>query len=346
MGAVDVLTPGAARLRHGRDQMIEDWSHLRAGILDARSFVNGWREMVNPVEVRTTSLVADDADVNPALLVSDPAAFTEAKMRRDGSWGDAAFGMRRRVFREIRRQHNLQLTVGKNQMQRIQSFTDIGTGNGQFVAYTGTTATTLTGASGLSTSATSAGNTGLQGKLVYVQNSTVANSVIGVIVSNTATAITVDQWYAIPVTGSAGTTPTSAAGTAVVLPGGTFGWWCALSTSTASPAAGDVTRTADGLWGDGTGAGAATEQNTNGLSRAYVGQGGGTAPTAPGGGQIALNHTWTYTGASSVTIGKVVLFNSLAAVGTIPLLETLLSATATVSANGDTIQLASWTITC
>ena len=281
--ASDTFTRSTLQLRHGPADWAEDWRMFRAGILDRRSFRNGWREMHDPVEVRTTSTVSDDADVDPRLLVYDPAAFTDPKPRNDGLVGDAAFDMRRRVYREIRRQHNLQLTVGKNQIQRILSFGDVGAGlNGSFATYTGTTATTLTGASGQPTGASSAGNTGLQGKVCYVTNATVANSVFGVVVTNSATVITVDQWYAIPVTGAAGTTPTSAAGTATILPGGTWSWWVGLSTSVAAAAAGDVTRTADGLWGDGTGGGTATESVASGLTRAYVGQGGGTAPTIPG----------------------------------------------------------------
>lgn len=339
----DVITPSRARIRHGREALAEDLTHLKAGILDRRSFLNGWREMVNPVEVRTTSLVSDDADINPSLLVTDPAAFTEPMVRNDGLPGDAAFEGRRRVYREIRRQHNLQLTIGKNQIQRISLFGDVGANlNGAFLSYTGTTATTLTGLSGLSTAATSAGNTGLQGHIVFVPAGTFGNSVYGVVVSNTSTAITVDQWYALPITGAAGTTPTNGSGTAWLLPGGSWAWWVALSTSSTAPAATDVNRTADGLWGDGTTTGAATEQTANGLARAYCGQGSGTAPTIPASAQLQFNHTWTYSGSSQVNLNKVILFNSLAAAGTIPFLETLLSAQATVNTFGDTIVLQGW----
>jgi len=79
-------------------------------------------------------------------------------------------------------------------------------------------------------------------------------------------------------------------------------------------------------------------------ARAYCGQGSSTAPTIPAVAQLQLNHTWTYTGSSLVTIPKVVLYNSLAVAGTIPMLETLLNAQATVNTTGDTIQLAGWLI--
>lgn len=351
----DTLTPTPVRLRNGRAAWAEDLAHLAAGVLDPRSFRDGWRRLVNPVEVRTTSLVPDDTAVAPRLLVTDPAAFTEPGIRPDGLWGDAAYDMRRRVYREIRRTHNLQLDVGKNQIQRIQSFGDVGTGNGlSGYSATGTatvpTATTWTGTGTTFPTATSAaGNSGLQGHVAFVANaiasSAFTNPVLGVIMSNTATVLTVDQWYLLPLTGAVGTTP-AANSAALVLPAGTPAWWVALSTSSAAAATGDVTRSADGLWADGTSGGTATEQTASGLARAYVGQGGATAPTIPATKQIALNHTWTYTGSSLVTIPKVVMFNSLAAAGTIPLLETLLNAQATVNTNGDTIQLSSWTITC
>jgi hypothetical protein len=45
-----------------------------------------------------------------------------------------------------------------------------------------------------------------------------------------------------------------------------------------------------------------------------------------------------------VTIGKVVLFNAAPGAGNIPMLETLLNATATVAASGDSIQLSGWTV--
>lgn len=334
------------QIRHGQADWNEDVAHHKLCVLDRKSLADGWSKLRNPVEIRTTSLVPDGKRVNPYLLVTDPAAFTAPALRKDGTWGDAAFDGAQRYYREIRRQHNLQLTVGKNQIQRIQSFGDVGSGlNGSFVAYTATSATGVTGASGLPTGTSAAGNTGLQGKIAYSQNATAANSVFGVVVANAATTITVDQWYAIPVTGAAGTTPTSAAGTLTILPGGSWSCWVALSTSVASPAAGDVTRTADGLWADGTSGGTATEQTASGLARAYCGQGSGSAPTIPGSAQYQFNHTWTYTGATSVTIGKVILFNALAVAGCIPLLETLLNATATVSTNGDTIQLSGWAIT-
>jgi hypothetical protein len=356
MPVFDVLTRGQSRLRDPRLHLGEDFAMLRRGILDPKSFRSGYQYHEHPVQVSVTTLVADNELVDPALLVKDPQAFTEPYF--DGKvWRDKAFEGRRRRYTAIRRQANLQLTIGKNQIQRLQAFGDTGASLNAIVATgTGTApaATTWTGAaSSFPTATASSGNVGVAGHLAFVANAITAsaftNPVVGVILSNTSTVLTVDQWYAVPITGAAGTTPATASA-CFVLPGGSIGYWVALSTSTATPVASDVTRTADGLWGDGTTSGTATEQSTQGLSRAYVGYGGATNPVFTGSGttspvKTSLGHTWTYTGSSSVTIGKVVCFNSLAAANTIPLLETLLNATATVSANGDSIQLNTWDIT-
>jgi hypothetical protein len=353
MAARDVLVPTPIRPRHGRDQVVEDLRHLAAGRLDRRSLLSGYRRQLNPVEVRTTSLVPDGVRLTPSELVRDPAAFSEHGAvwdPLDRVWRDTNFGMQRRAWREIRRTNNTRLNVGRDQVQRIGTFGDVGTGTGLSGAVgnaTATSATTMTDSGAtFPTGTSSAGNAGLQGHVVYVgkNNSGTGSTVLGIILSNTGTVLTVDQWYALPLTGAAGTTP-NATGNYFIVPGSSWPWWVALSTSSAAAAATDVTRSSDGLWGDGTSGGTATEQTANGLARAYCGQGGGTAPTIPGAGQIQFNHTWTYSGSSLVTIPKVVLFNSLAAAGTIPMLETLLNAQATVNTNGDTIQLAGWQIT-
>ena len=96
----------------------------------------------------------------------------------------------------------------------------------------------------------------------------------------------------------------------------------AVSADVTAPAATDTTLTG--------------EIATNGLSRAQAAD----AHTA-GTSSSVLSKTFTYTGASPVTIAKVGLFNAASA-GTL-VLETLLGSTGTVSANGDTISI-SWTV--
>jgi hypothetical protein len=353
---VDNLAPfsGGVRLRNPLDArgVREDLALARRGALDVRSLIAGYRRQSNPVEVRTTSLVPDWADVDPRHLATDSRLFAEPIF--DGKvWRDRAFGGQRRILREVRRTHNIYLRLGRDRMVIPTMFGDTGLAalTGQVIAYTGTTATTLTGASGLSTATQTSGNSGLQGHVIFVPNSTVANSVFGVIVSNTATAITVDQWYAIPVTGAAGTTPTSAAGTAYLIPGASMWFpWIALSTDATAPAAGDA---------EPAGATFTGEQTANGLERAYVGygstqhgsgSGSNTNPVWTLGGTgaststVALACTWGYTTTGAVTLNKVLLYNAKSATGNLITFETLLSASATVSASGDTLQV-TWTFT-
>lgn len=295
----------------------------------------------NQVVVQVARLIDDSVDVDRAALATDPLCFTDPVIIA-GEVRDRAYGMRRRVLLSRSESSNLRVTMGRDQWQRVLMSGDLGSGslNGLVVAYTGTTVNTLTGASALPTAVDSAGNTGLQGKLLIAPNATPANTVVGVIVSNTATAITVDQWYAIPVTGGVGTTPTNAAGTAYVLPGAAWAAWmgvCATGgtgtppTGGHAPAAADVLRSADGLFGNGTTGAAATEQNASGLVRTYV------AATFPLAGQIQYANTFTYTGAALVSVDVVVLCNSKPAVGSLLVLETVLNATASVNNNGDTI---------
>lgn len=352
MSAITVLPPleeeslNLVRLRDPRKHLkIDRW--LRdAGILDPIAFENGFRPARNPVEVQITTLIPHGQKIDKRLLVSDPKLFTDP-VQMNGVWVDRAFDMKRRELTAIRRTKNLRVTMGRDQWQRGLMMGDVGAtiGDGKAGLLTAATATTATPAGGgLPTAATSAGNTGLQGKIIVLgpNNAGVGSQVFGVIVSNTATVITVDQWYAVPVTGAAGVAP-NATSSYMILPGMAWAAWVGLSTSVAAAAAGDILRTADGLFGDGTGAGAATEQNANGLARAYCGQGGATAPTF-GAGTYVLDHTWTYSTTGAVTLGKVVNCNSLAVAGSLLFLETLLSATGQVSAVGDTIRV-TWTVT-
>jgi len=341
------------RLRDPRKHLrIDTWLRNR-GIIDPIGFENGFKLARNPVEATFTTLVPHGQKIDKRLLVKDPRNFTDPVLVK-GVWVDRAWDFQRRELTAIRRTKNLRVTMGRDQWQRPLLMGDIGAlvGNGQAGALTAVSVNTATPAGGgLPTGASSAGNTGLQGKLIFVgpNNSGVGSAVFGVCVSNTATVITVDQWYAIPVTGAAGTTP-NATGNYVILPGMSWAAWVGLSTSVAAAAAGDILRTADGLYGDGTGGGAATEtvSGTGGgsganLARAYCGQGGGTAPTY-GSGTYILDHTWTYNGAGAITLAKVVMCNSLAAAGSLLFLETLLSAQGTVTASGDTIRV-TWTVT-
>jgi hypothetical protein len=327
----DEISPRLRRMRELTPKnWAEDVSLYNLGALDGKSFWEGYRKRFDPVEFRITRLLnpKDIQNVHPDLLVRN----IDGSLFRDLEWD----GWCRKIL-AVRRQHNLRLNVGRDQLQRVQNFGDVGSGslNGLLSTAAGAapTATTFTDTGAAFPTATSgAGNAGLQGHYLFVNAGTWTSSVFIVILSNTATVVTGDQWYAIPVTGSAGTTP-GATRPYFVSQYPSPMMWIALSTSTTAAVATDVTRSSDGLWGDGSSSGTATEQTANGLARAFQ------QVTFPSAGQAQAVHTWTYTGSSSVTIGKVIWFNTLAAAGTIPFLETLLNATATVSANGDNIQV-------
>jgi hypothetical protein len=99
--------------------------------------------------------------------------------------------------------------------------------------------------------------------------------------------------------------------------------YMALTTDATAPAATDTTLT--------------SEETTNGLARSAQ-----LTPTHSAGATSSVfTKTFTYTGSTSKVIAKVGLFNASSA-GTM-VLETLLSSTGTVNANGDTITI-TWTI--
>jgi len=343
MSMIDALAPwggNGKQLRSGMENIREDVALMSRGVLDRKSFWSGYTRVKNPVEVRVFEGLKMEklgARMLKDHILDDIGNVDRAHWRfrgervnfDDPKWAPA--------ITQIRRTHNLQVTMGINQWLRGLCFGDITANSTSYTGVTGTatatSATTLTN-SGAAFPTTGGVNTGLPGHVVYCP----AAGVYGVIVSNTATILTVDQWTSqSSATGAAGSTPAS---TAIysICPGAGIAGWIGLSTNSAAAAAGDVLRTADGLFADGTTSAAATEQTTNGLSRAYV------QATLPGSTQSALAYTWTYTGSSSVAIAKAVLCNSKAAAGSLLILETLLSATATVNSSGDTIAL-TWTIT-
>lgn len=146
--------------------------------------------------------------------------------------------------------------------------------------------------------------------------STGANNGPYLCIASSATSITLCNPNAVAQ--STGTLPTVNAPLGNVFQGNYIG----LSTDSTTPAATDTTL--------------ASEQTTNGLARAQ-----GTLSHTAGASSSQFTHTWTYTGSSSVTIAKVGLFTQSS--NGVMVLETLLSSSGTVSANGDTISV-TWTI--
>src|SRR5579859_927012 len=252
MPAVDTLGHSTTRLRGGPVDLREDLALLRLGVLDFGSFLSGYRPHRNPVELRTTALIPDGAVVHPDLLVRDPKLFAEPVF--DGRvWRDLAFDRRRRVLRQIRRQHNLNVDQGRNNLQRGQMFGDI-SANSTFATIKGqataSSATSLTN-SGAAFPTSGGLNGSLQGHLVFVgpNSSGTGSQVYGVVLTNTATVLTVDQWYdPTSTSGAAGTTPNATGFYNVLASLGPM-LWIGLSTDATTPAAADVLRTADGLFG-------------------------------------------------------------------------------------------------
>lgn len=145
---------------------------------------------------------------------------------------------------------------------------------------TSTAATTLTNTGAAFPTA----NNGYNGHIV------VAGNVYGVILSNTATVLTVDRWNnpGSP-GGAAGATP---AGTAVyvIMPGNAPAWWLALSTSAVAPTAADTTL--------------ASEITTGGLARAVW----TTLTFTSGGSSYTMQNV--FTASATFTVNSEAVFNA------------------------------------
>jgi hypothetical protein len=201
---------------------------------------------------------------------------------------------------------------------------------------TGSSATSLTD-SGASFTASSGGPPALGGLVghIVVAGSTAANLTYGVIISNTTTALTIDQWHTVTTPETAASTP-SATAPYVVLPGGAPCFYMGISVATRVFTAADTVLTNDGstvseLWfsGGGLRRRLASWSHTNGTAT------------------YALANTFTANGSDTLpqTIAKVGIFqhyvNTTVTTSNsgILLFQTLLSATATLSASGDNVAI-------
>jgi hypothetical protein len=324
------------RLRAGLKNVIEDLALMARGILNPKSFASGYMPVKNPVELR----VFDGHKLAKlgGKLISNGFDATGERAHWEYRHAPLNFDEQRWkcALKAVRRSHNLRVTMGRDQLQRLQQWGNISanafTYTGQSSAATATSATSLTN-SGAAFPTSGGPNAGLQGQIVVCP----VAAVYGVITANTATALTVSQWTSFTsATGAAGSTPASTAAYSI-LPWAGPSNWVGISTNASAAAAADVLRSADGLFGDGTTSGAATEQNANGLVRTFV------PPTFVGAGNITLGVTFTYTGSSLVTINKAILCNSNPAVGSLMYLETLINAPAPLNTVGDAVVL-SWAI--
>jgi hypothetical protein len=153
--------------------------------------------------------------------------------------------------------------------------------------------------------------------------------VFGIIVSNTSTALTVDQWYTIATPGgAAGSTPSSTA-TFVITDGNAPAWFVGISTSSTAPA------------------GSPPDTHSSLTSEIATSGGGLIRKIAPYAHTASAN-TWTYTpvytanGTDSLpaVIASYGVFDSMV-VGATPtmLYYNTISPTATIAASGDQLTL-------
>lgn len=202
------------------------------------------------------------------------------------------------------------------------------TGTGAGVSYTATTLTD-TGAAFTVSSGGPPAQGGLTGHIVL------AGTVYGVVISNTATVLTVDMWHSATAPATVGTTPAGST-TYVVLPGGAPAYFTGVSTATRVFTAADAFLTNDGttiseLWFTG-----------GGLQRKLA-----TWAHTTGTNTFTLSTTWTANGSDTLpqTIAKWACFQ--AQVNAAPttstsgpmLFDTLLASTATLAASGDNVTI-------
>lgn len=213
-------------------------------------------------------------------------------------------------------------------MQITQNGRDIvarGVGGGQ-VGFTGQ----ATGSSSTSLTDSGASWTSNQwaGCRVFASVSA-TQMVFGIIVSNTSTALTVDQWYTIATPGgAAGSTPSSTA-TFVITDGNAPAWFVGISTSSTAPA------------------GSPPDTHSSLTSEIATSGGGLIRKIAPYAHTASAN-TWTYTpvytanGTDSLpaVIASYGVFDSMV-VGATPtmLYYNTISPTATIAASGDQLTL-------
>lgn len=153
-----------------------------------------------------------------------------------------------------------------------------------------------------------------------------AGTVWGNVISNTATVLTIDQWYAVPDTGAAGATPSTTTSYIIASGGSVAAWYVALTSTNITPAVTDTS-----LSGEITTAG-------SGLLR-KIAPFAITQATSP----VKYTLTPVYTATSSdtfpTTAYAIGVFTSALHSDTTDnmLFETSLSASATVNAAGDQI---------
>ncbi len=186
--------------------------------------------------------------------------------------------------------HNLTTTTASGYTNALDWLAKLMGVGPNFTFATAAGAATASGANSLTNSGAAfpTAGQGLAGQ--YVVAATAGGALVyGVIVSNTATVLTVDQWYNVTSTsGASGTTP-SATGQYVIMPGQAAASWMAVTSDATSPTTADTTLT--------------SEATTNGFARAV-----GTYSHTAAATTYALVHLWTATG--SLTVNKEAQFGA------------------------------------
>lgn len=180
------------------------------------------------------------------------------------------------------------------------------------------------GATGSATSPTTTGFTtsGLVSG-AHVGKLVVLGGVWGVVTANTTTTVTVDQWYT-PGLGTTTAAATPSAGTFVVLPGRAPAIFMAITTDATAASATDTSLASEIV---AAGSGCLRKLST------YAHTTSATSYT------MTTTYTYTSTDSSfgSRSIAKMGMFNTITGASGIMQFETLLSATATLTATGDAL---------
>lgn len=169
----------------------------------------------------------------------------------------------------------------------------MGGGLGAFFGATAVGSATSTTATSLTNTGASfpTANQGLSGYIVAAGPRGTSSSgevmVFGIISSNTATVLTIDQWYN-PATGAAGTTPNGTC-TYCIIPGNAPAMFLALTSDATAPSAADTTLT--------------SEATTNGFARAIATWSHTAAATT-------YAQTKTFIAAGSLTVNKEAVFGA------------------------------------
>jgi hypothetical protein len=187
---------------------------------------------------------------------------------------------------------------------------------GDVAGYTGTA--TATSATTLTATGTPWVVNAYVGHIVVTTSAAMA---YGVVVSNTTSVLTIDQWYAPGSPGGAATTTPTSTTTFTILPGQAPYWYLAITTNGTAPGATDTTLASEITTAGG------------GLIRKL-----GTYAHTTGVASYSLATTWTVNGSDTglpVTIAKLGIFNTLPGATGRMQFETAISPTAVLSAVGD-----------